>query len=43
MILVIYNGNPPLLFFGMSYIVQRRKHIQEYQLLNKHENEKTKK
>ena len=40
MILLIYNGSPPLLFFGMSQIVQLRKHFHEYQLLNKHENEK---
>ena len=35
-ILSIYNGSPPVLFFGMSYIIQLGKH-DEYQLLNKHE------
>ena len=41
MILSIYNGSSPLLFFGMSWIIQLRKHhFHEYQLLNKHENEK---
>ena len=40
MILSIYNGSLPLLFFGMSYIVQLRKHLHKYQLLNKHENER---
>ena len=39
MILSIYNGSPPLLSFGMNWIVQLRKHIHEYQLLNKHDNE----
>ena len=40
MSLSIYNGSPPLLFFDMSYILQLRKHFHEYQLFNKHENEK---